>query len=232
MIIGDTDNHNKICGFRGGNGKYRLHSCRDCTVTTTANSDNPVYKKAKCEPCLLVTYNKPYLDWVLNNSNHFDGKLPNLPSYFDIKQNRQKYAMKDEWYRQISQNSIIPALMYHYFGGDLQGVHGATSFETINQFLIGMLPYILESLYNYRAVTEVWKQFLNKRTCPDVPEPTKKKHVGSGGEELPITDDDTHSEQQRYLHWQQSRPKFENQNRNIFSKNLLKGYQQDSSMHI
>ena len=89
-----------------------------------------------------------------------------------------------------------------------------------------MLPYILESLYNYRAVTEVWKQFLNKRTCPDVPEPKKlekeiskkKKHDESGGEELPITDDDTHSEQQRYLHWQQSRPKLENQNRNIFSK--------------
>ena len=46
----------------------------------------------------------------------------------------------------------------------------------------------------------------------------KKKHDGSGGEELPITDDDTRSEQQRYLHWQQSRPKLENQNRNIFSK--------------
>ena len=88
MIIGGTDEYNKICGFRGGNGKYRLHSCRDCTVTT-ANSDNPVDKKAKCEPCLLVTYNKPYLDWVLNNSNHSDGKLPNLPSHFYIKQNRQ-----------------------------------------------------------------------------------------------------------------------------------------------
>ena len=46
----------------------------------------------------------------------------------------------------------------------------------------------------------------------------KKKHDESGGEELPITDDDTRSEQQRYLHWQQSRPKLKNQNRNIFSK--------------
>ena len=27
MIIGDTDKHNKASGFRGGNGKYRLHVC-------------------------------------------------------------------------------------------------------------------------------------------------------------------------------------------------------------
>ena len=41
-----TDEHSKTCGFRGGNGKYRLHSCRDCKVTTP-NSDNP---DEKCEP--------------------------------------------------------------------------------------------------------------------------------------------------------------------------------------
>ena len=108
----------------------------------------------------------------MKNIHHSDGKLPNLPDSFDIKQSR-RYATKDEWCRQISQNTIIPALFYHYFGGDQQGVHGATPFESLHQFLIGMLPYILESLYNYRAVTEVWKQFLNKRTCPDVPEPYK-----------------------------------------------------------
>jgi hypothetical protein len=57
------------------------------------------------------------LEWVLNNSNHSDGKLPNLPSFFDSKQIRQKYETKDEWCRQISQHTIISALMYHYFGG-------------------------------------------------------------------------------------------------------------------
>ena len=64
--------------------------------------------------------------------------LPNLPDSFDIKQSR-RYATKDEWCRQISQKAIIPALFYHYFGGDKQGVHDATSFETLQRFLIGML---------------------------------------------------------------------------------------------
>ena len=52
-------------------------------------------------------------------------------------------------------------IMYHNFR-DVQGVHGATPFENLHQFLIGMMPYILESLYNYRSVAEVWIQFFNK----------------------------------------------------------------------
>ena len=87
MIIGDTDKHNKASGFRGGNGKYRLHTCRDCTVTTP-NSDNPY---AKCEP-RLVSYTKPYLEWVLKNIHHSDGKLPNLPDSFDITKQSCRYA--------------------------------------------------------------------------------------------------------------------------------------------
>ena len=51
-----------------------------------------------------------------------------------------------------------------------RGPCATTPFETLHQFLIGMMPYILESLYNYRSVTDVWKQFFNKRACPDVPQ--------------------------------------------------------------
>jgi len=40
MIIGDTEEHNKICGFSGGNGLYRGYVCRDCLVSTE-DADNP-----------------------------------------------------------------------------------------------------------------------------------------------------------------------------------------------
>ena len=40
MIIGDTEEHNKICGFRGVNGLYRRYVCRDCLVSTE-DADNP-----------------------------------------------------------------------------------------------------------------------------------------------------------------------------------------------
>ena len=120
-------------------------------------------------------------------------------------------------FRQISQNTIILALMYHYFGGDMQGhVHdGATPFETIHQFLNGMLPYIIESLYSYRSVTDVWNQFFKNRACTDVPEqkmmdkrryPRRKKLYM---EEIPITAGDNRLKQEKCQHWQQSRPIFE-----------------------
>ena len=40
MIIGDTEEHNKICIFRGGNGLYQRYVCRDYLVSTE-DPDNP-----------------------------------------------------------------------------------------------------------------------------------------------------------------------------------------------
>ena len=46
MTIGDTEQHNKICGFRGGNGLHRRHMSRDCNVTSD-DADNPNIKCAR-----------------------------------------------------------------------------------------------------------------------------------------------------------------------------------------
>jgi hypothetical protein len=44
MIIGDTEQHNKICGFFcGGNGLHRQHMSCDCNVTSD-DGDNPNIK--------------------------------------------------------------------------------------------------------------------------------------------------------------------------------------------
>ena len=40
MIIGDTEQYNNICGFRGGNGLHRQHMSRDCNATSD-DADNP-----------------------------------------------------------------------------------------------------------------------------------------------------------------------------------------------
>ena len=58
MIIGDTEQHNKICGFCGGNGIHRQHMSRDCNVTSD-DADNPnikcTRKKVK-ETCRFITW--------------------------------------------------------------------------------------------------------------------------------------------------------------------------------
>jgi hypothetical protein len=40
MIIGDTEQHNKICGFYGGNGSHRRHMSCDCNVSSD-DANNP-----------------------------------------------------------------------------------------------------------------------------------------------------------------------------------------------
>jgi hypothetical protein len=53
----------------------------------------------------------------------------------------------------------MPALINHFFGGDLEGLFGATPFEVLHQLLLGIFKYILESLYNYRTIPEEWTCF-------------------------------------------------------------------------
>ena len=50
MIIGDTEQHNKICGFCGGNGLHRRHMSRNCNVTSD-DADNPNIKCTKKNSC-------------------------------------------------------------------------------------------------------------------------------------------------------------------------------------
>ena len=46
MIIGDMEQHNKICGFHGGNDLHRQHMSCDCNVISD-DADNPNIKCKK-----------------------------------------------------------------------------------------------------------------------------------------------------------------------------------------
>ena len=74
MIIGDTDDHNKICGFRGGNEKIQSDFI-PVEIVQLILLTRIIQAEAKCKP-RLVTYIQPYLDWVLNHSNHSDAIDP------------------------------------------------------------------------------------------------------------------------------------------------------------
>jgi hypothetical protein len=57
MIIGDTEQQNKICGFSGGNGLHRWHMSQDCNVTSD-DADNPSIKctrKEMKETCRFIS---------------------------------------------------------------------------------------------------------------------------------------------------------------------------------
>ena len=69
-----------------------------------------------------------------------------------------KKGRVDDWARVISRIPIIPALFHHNFGGDAQGVLGACPFETLHQYQLGVLKYILGSLYNYCHIPDYFLQ--------------------------------------------------------------------------
>ena len=63
MIIGDTEQHNKICGFCGGNGLHRQHMNQDCNVTSD-DADNPNIKCTRKE----VKEAHRFIRWVMTTS--------------------------------------------------------------------------------------------------------------------------------------------------------------------
>ena len=85
MIIGDTEQHNKICGFCGGNGLHRQNMSRDCNVTSD-DADNPNIKctrKEVKETCRLIS-------WVMTTSEQNGNVMPSIPAHYEGKQSSKR----------------------------------------------------------------------------------------------------------------------------------------------
>ena len=80
--------------------------------------------------------------------------------------------LPDDWCRLISQNHIMPALFDHDSGGNRE--RGCTWWLSIwsplyHQCQLGLLKYILTSLFHYCSVPCHFQEWLDKRSSPDVP---------------------------------------------------------------
>ena len=89
------------------------------------------------------------------------------PQKVDLNQ-----PLHDDWCCLISQNHIMPALFDHDFGGNRE--RGCTWCLCIwspsyHQFQLGLLKYILTSLFHYRSVPCHFQEWLDKQSSPDVP---------------------------------------------------------------
>jgi hypothetical protein len=164
MIVGDTEQHNKICGFRGGNGKFRKFASRDCDCPTHCCDDpNYVCNRSKIDPT------RKWMNWVFDPIKHPNPKkMRCIPPQYDVRQSSESHATRDEWCRSLSRSPIIPSLFSHNFGGDEEGVLGACPFELLHQFQLGLLKYIVMSLYNYRSLPPSFNAWLSTRSNPKV----------------------------------------------------------------
>ena len=118
MIIGDTEQHNKICGFCGGNGFHRQHMCCNCNMISD-NADNPNIKctrKNVKETCMFIR-------WVMTTSEQNGNVMPCIPAHYEGKQfTKSKWTPAWWLVLSLSQNHIMPALFDHDFGGNSGGV--------------------------------------------------------------------------------------------------------------
>ena len=110
---------------------------------------------------------------------------------------------------------------------DREGVLGACPFEVLHQFQLGLLKYILTSLFHYRSVPFHFLEWLDKRSSPDVPSidqpggisrscpPSNEYdspdagHTKGGGKKecaSQAIDIDSRSKLQQFLDWLKTRP--------------------------
>ena len=171
MHIGDTEQHNKICGFRGGNGLFRRHCSRDCDITTSS-CDDP---NATC--CRKQRQDvEPLVRWALDKSagpgltqQDLNELIPDEVPHDVLPKKR---ISSDDYVKSISQLAVMVTGSLHHFGGCSEGVYGACPYELLHLFHLGLLKYILSSLYSYRSIPSAFISWINTRSNPSFP-PTK-----------------------------------------------------------
>jgi hypothetical protein len=91
MIIGDTEQHNKICDFCEGNGLHRWDMSCDCNVTSD-DADNPNIKckrKNVKETCKFIR-------WVMTISEQNGNVMPCIQAHYEGTKQSSKSRSKSK----------------------------------------------------------------------------------------------------------------------------------------
>ena len=110
----------------------------------------------------------------MTSSKQNGNVMPGILAHYEGKQSSKSRSKStpDDWCCLISQNHILPALFDHDFGGNRE--RGCTWCLSIwshsyHQFQLGLLKYILTSLFHYHSAPCHFLEWLDKQSSPDVP---------------------------------------------------------------
>ena len=128
MIIGDSVGHDQLCCHYQGYSKEIQRPMRMCYCSYD-QLDNPLVK------CNRVIGKN--IDLIISKCievvKEQDGEVTNARSL------AQKH----------SQELYVSTLSKFRFGGDVEGVYGATPVECLHALLLGIMKYTLKSMFNY-----------------------------------------------------------------------------------
>ena len=130
FIIGDTAGHDILCCHYMGYSKRVHRPVRICNCDWN-DLDSSVLG------CQMVVSDE-ILDCV-------DECMDYIVRREDVQYHRQRA-------KEISQNLHIPIFRNISFGGDIHGIFGATPFEVLHTLLLGIMKYVLKTLFNYKSI--------------------------------------------------------------------------------
>ena len=142
LVIGDTAGHDAACGRFKAYSKKNSRPVRCCNGPHEELS-NPRFN---CQP---------------NSQENMKQKITTNLHKINSNKRIGKYREK---MKKLSQCDIVPSMFQLSYGGDCEGLYGATTFEILHTLLKGMSEYSLRHLYDYHTmVTKSNGQTIKKK---------------------------------------------------------------------
>ena len=132
LIIGDTSGHDILTGHNQCYSKKTPHPIRSCTISWD-DLDNHTSQCEFVNPKQTYDLVQRCMDKILR---------------------RRKVVKYRDMAKGISHQLVIPALYELGFGGFPRGLFCATPFEILHTHMLGTMKYTLDTLFNYKLVTE------------------------------------------------------------------------------
>ena len=130
FIIGDTSGHDSMCGHYKAYSKPGQRPIRSCDVPPE-NMDDPDHV---CKPVIQ------------------DEIRDLLETCIDNIQNRNLVTLSRAQARVISQHLVLPVYFMVSMGGSKYGIFGATPFELLHTWQLGMMKKSIRSLFNHTVL--------------------------------------------------------------------------------
>jgi hypothetical protein len=151
MFLGDTKGQDMLCCMYASKSADLNRVCRQCDKATRDLDKISI-------PTRSFSQDEIH-DIVSNAITVLRERRPGT-----VKSARDKL-------KEISQYEVHTSLNFS-FGGDPQGIYGCTPFETLHVYYLGLLKYLLISVYGYSEVNESTRDWLIDRYRNDsVPSP-------------------------------------------------------------
>jgi hypothetical protein len=145
MFLGDTLGQDILCCIYGSKSADVTRLCRECDISA---------RDADKIQVPVESFNRASIESLVNDAIR------------DIM-GKKKLGKARSNLKSISTHPVVSSLTALHFGGDPQGIYGCTPYESLHVFLLGILKYLLHSVYNYFPIPTDMATWTRRRYSQD-----------------------------------------------------------------